>query len=305
MASVVLELQRDALDQKVPVVALLRKALVVARKLSLVEFQSWIESELNGYRGASESIPDYREVNGTVKAWNPYQGWVPVLIHDAEHASWLCHRKIAQSISELEDLHNAQPGKGSALHMPFPAQAQAAICQAIGTTTEVALVVPATAITRVLDAVRTVILNWSLKLEEDGVIGEGLSFTFAEKEHARTDGFNVTNFYGPVQSPQIQQGVQHAVQVSITVDVDPQEVQEYLARLQNEIGRLGLTPEARAEAEAEIVSVDAQTRSPRPKMTIVREGLQSLRTILEGATGSAAGQLLIELGKLLASSQLH
>lgn len=34
-----------------------------------------------------------------------------------------------------------------------------------------------TAVVKIVDAVRTVVLNWALKLEEDGVVGEGMSFT--------------------------------------------------------------------------------------------------------------------------------
>jgi hypothetical protein len=47
MSSVIVELQREALDRNVHVSDLLRKALVVARNLALTEFQSWIELELN------------------------------------------------------------------------------------------------------------------------------------------------------------------------------------------------------------------------------------------------------------------
>lgn len=49
MESVVLQLQRECLDTHVPILEILRKALVGARKLSLVEAQTWIEKELNGY----------------------------------------------------------------------------------------------------------------------------------------------------------------------------------------------------------------------------------------------------------------
>jgi hypothetical protein len=47
MSSVIVELQREALDRNVHVSDLLRKALVVARNLALTEFQRWIELELN------------------------------------------------------------------------------------------------------------------------------------------------------------------------------------------------------------------------------------------------------------------
>lgn len=63
--SLVRELQREALDSNVPVTDLLRKALVVARKLGIKEFQEWIELELDGYKKGG-GIPDYPVVKGTV-----------------------------------------------------------------------------------------------------------------------------------------------------------------------------------------------------------------------------------------------
>lgn len=58
MSAIVLELQQDALNPSVSALNLLRKALVVATKLNIEEFQQWIELELNGYKGAP--IPEYR-----------------------------------------------------------------------------------------------------------------------------------------------------------------------------------------------------------------------------------------------------
>ncbi|MEG4533665.1 AbiTii domain-containing protein [Microcoleus sp. D2_18a_D3] len=71
MGSLVLELQRDALNPEISVLVLLRKALVVARKLNIQEFQQWVEKELNGYPGRSY-LPQYRFMFGDLKARNPY-----------------------------------------------------------------------------------------------------------------------------------------------------------------------------------------------------------------------------------------
>lgn len=84
MNSVVVDLQREALDRNVRVPDLLRKALVISRKLNLHEFQNWIEKELNGY-GQKDEVPDYREVSGQVRGWNPYRGWIPVIFQDPKY----------------------------------------------------------------------------------------------------------------------------------------------------------------------------------------------------------------------------
>ncbi|NEP10109.1 MAG: hypothetical protein F6K14_07810 [Symploca sp. SIO2C1] len=54
MGSLVIELQKDAYDPSVSALTLLRKALVVAKKLDIKEFQKWIDLELSGYTSTSD-----------------------------------------------------------------------------------------------------------------------------------------------------------------------------------------------------------------------------------------------------------
>ena len=103
MTSLVLELQREAMDPQARLSDILRKAVVVATKLGIDEFKSWAESELKGY-GRDTGIPSYRKVHGEMKAHNPYHGWIPVIVQDAELANMISNRDIGQPISELEAL---------------------------------------------------------------------------------------------------------------------------------------------------------------------------------------------------------
>ena len=50
MSSVVIELQHELLSSDCDIVSALRKAHIIASKLNLAEFDSWILSELNGYK---------------------------------------------------------------------------------------------------------------------------------------------------------------------------------------------------------------------------------------------------------------
>ena len=68
---IVIELQREALDENISIESLMRKAYLVAKKLGLKEFEKWINQEQNGY---DEQIPEYRNIVGEIKAWNPYHG---------------------------------------------------------------------------------------------------------------------------------------------------------------------------------------------------------------------------------------
>ena len=69
MASLVLELQQLAMSKDQDVKDLLRKALVVATKLGLEDFRTWCDGEMKGYE---IEVPQYRKVQGELKAWNPF-----------------------------------------------------------------------------------------------------------------------------------------------------------------------------------------------------------------------------------------
>jgi len=297
MSSVVIELQREALDRNVRVSDLLRKVLVVAKKLNLQKFQAWVEKELNGY-GTTEDIPDYRMISGQIRAWNPYRGWIPLIFEDANESELLSHRKSRQAIAELENLIDRSE-KGSSLHMPFPQELQRRLSEIIGLETEISLFADCSDIARIIDSVRTIILNWALKLEEDGILGEGLSFSSQEQNVASRSPQNITNFYGPVLSPQIQQGSPQAIQVTASISFEPDAVRAFIENLRDALRSLQITPEQKLEAEAELQTMEAQVKSPKPKSSILRESLSSIRRILESAGGGAAAHLLVEVGKPL------
>jgi hypothetical protein len=296
MTSIVIELQRAALDRGVPVSDLLRTALVVARKLSLADFQEWINHELGGYTGKAK-LPEYRELRGQVRAWNPVRGWTPVIFGDPKLGE-LCSRGIcAQSIAEVEHLNAAS---GVAFQMPFSQEVQRSLAKDANFDTEYSLFIPQASLARIIDSVRTIILNWALKLQEDGVLGEGLDFTSDEKRTATNRPQNINNFYGPVHGAQIQQNSPGAVQLNGPTPLDAAAVLAFLEELKRSVELLGLNPDARLEVEAEVRTVEAQLESPKPKQRILRDTLSSLRSILEQAAGSVAGQLLLNgIDKLL------
>jgi hypothetical protein len=163
VASLVLELQQDALNPGVPVSSLLRKVVVVARKLGLRDLESWTQLELRGY-GRDDEIPDYRRIRGQVKAFNPYHGWQPVQFEDPETFERVSTALCNQSIGELETILR-EPHEGT-LAMTFGPQQVAILQRAIGMAMEIALIVQSSSLTKILDAVRTAILEWALSRDQ-------------------------------------------------------------------------------------------------------------------------------------------
>lgn len=182
MKSLVLELQADALNSSVSVLDLLRKALVVATKLGVEKFHTWVELELDGYNRIP--IPEYRSIRGQLRAWNPSHGWQVIDAEDCPqylNALYenLCNCQLRQSISELVALSNS---KNNELRLQLPFQEESFVVNTIGTSVKIGI--SRASIQAIVEAVRTVILRWSLKLQEDGITGEGMTFSQEEKQIA-------------------------------------------------------------------------------------------------------------------------
>jgi hypothetical protein len=293
MAAAVIELQREAMDRGVPLSDLLRKAFVIARKLGLEDFQQWIQREMNGYEDG-EGLPPYRMVNGQVRGWNPYHGWIPVLWESAQEEKWASRRAVGQGVAELEELiESRQPD--SQLHMPLPHKVQRSLSRGAGFNTNYSLFVQHTSIVKILDAVRNTLLNWALKLEEDGILGNELTFDDQEKQAASGSGYNVNNFFGSVGSANVQQAGDEAVYLSLQLDLSA--LREVLGQIDQ--AELKLPEEAANEFKAEIKTIEAQLDSPKPKHGVIREAAESARSILEAAGGGVATHLALEFGRVL------
>lgn len=299
MGSIVLELQRDALDKTVPITDLLRKAFVVSRKLHQSSFQEWIESELNGYQGDFE-IPYYREMVGQVKGWDPNLDWVPVIINEPTFMEKISKHHSSRPISEIENLLEQQDSNFT-LHAPFSPSQQQVLRKAVNINTEFSLFIDQSAFSRIVDTVRNTVLTWALKLEEDGVLGEGLSFSNAEKETAaQSYYFNINNFFSEVKDTQVQQATGSSSKQNASKTIDLEGLSTLVGHLKKNLDNLGLEKDQKEEVLSDLVTIESQVGSPKPKQNIIRESLKSIRSILEGAGGGAAAQLLIEIVKMLA-----
>lgn len=297
MASIVLELQSDALDRNVSITDLLRKALVVSRKLRQKDFQEWIESELNGYEGDLQ-IPDYREIVGQVKGWNRYHGWQQVIFNKPEIMDIISRHRSGQSIAEIEDLIERHDSS-STLHRPFPPGQQQVLRDAVNFYTEFSLFIDRSALSRVVDSVRNAVLSWALTLEEDGILGEGLSFSNSEKEAAAQSSYNINNFFGEVKDTQVQQATGTSNQQYTNKNVDVEALSGLISLVKDRIEEIDFIGDQKDEVLSDLATIESQASSPKPKQSIIRESLKSIRSILEGASGSVVAQVLLEIGKLL------
>jgi hypothetical protein len=295
MTGIVRELQKEALDRSVRVSDLLRKALLVARKLKAPNIEAWIVAELNGYSDGA-NVPAYRTISGEIKSWNPYNGaWLPIIFpeSDAKIHRALTQRKCNQAIAEIESLlSKAESGQ---LAMPYPPEVQAKLMKAVDLVTPPVLLVSEARLHGIVDAIRTATLDWALQLEENGVLGQDLSFSDADRRAASHIVFNI----GSMSHSQIQAETSHSQQLLAERPIDPKQLIEFVGKAREALVALGLPATTADELRGELDTLEAQARSPKPKQGIIRESLKSVRTILEGATGNAIGEGLIATFRIL------
>jgi hypothetical protein len=203
MKSPVLELQHDAMNGEADLTSLLRKCVVIASKLDLKDFLAWTNNELRGYSD-DEKLPSYRLVPAELKGFNPYNGmWLPLMFQE-DAPTWARQRGLSQSIAELEAVIDKSINH---IELSLPENLARRLMESADMPRPPVSHININCVIAVLDAVRNVILDWSLKLEANGILGEGMVFTTREKQAAMSNTYNIQNFngiLGPVNATSIE-----------------------------------------------------------------------------------------------------
>jgi len=221
-----------------------------------------------------------------------------LIVNDVNFEKKISKRYCGDSISEIENLLGKRD-RGLTFSMPLQPELQQLLREAVNFDTEFSLFVQENSLSRIVDAVRNTVLNWTIKLKEDGILGEGLTFSSSEKAAAAQAQYNVNTFFGDVVGSQIQQATKHSVQTITEKTLDFKALENIVHTLREQLDSFGLDQESKTEVASDLSTIESQLGSPRPKTTIIRESLKSIRSVLEAAGGNVVAQVLIKLGSLL------
>jgi hypothetical protein len=138
-----------------------------------------------------------------------------------------------------------------------------------------------------IPAVRRIALNHA------GVVEIESAFVRPEQP---TDHFPANVVQYIVNAQQITDSpIQQGTLGSTIVTVPPnalQQVQEFIGMLKPQLRDLPISGEGKAEAEAEIATVESQVQSPRPKRNIIRLSIETLKRILESIPADVAAEVI-------------
>jgi hypothetical protein len=191
---IVVELQQLSSESECPVDQLLRKALLVATKLDIQDFRDWIQLELKGYPSSSE-VPRYRIAVAEIRLVNPVLGRLIPFFLPPDIAGPLEKTQIRQAIGTLVELSGTPSDTFSLTIRPELRQSLVEVQGRF--PMEPVMQISRVYVTTVLDAVRNLILEWSLRLEQRGIMGEGMTFSPKEKDIAMSSSnIHIGSFQG-------------------------------------------------------------------------------------------------------------
>ena len=193
--SIVIELQKNILNKENSITDLLRESLLIASKLKLNDFKVWIENELKGYPNSQEVL-SYRIISGEVRFFNPYQGWqsIPADITGILNENSINTLYLKQSIAEIENLILKKDSESLAFSLPE--DFAKTLREILNLNVKFAIFTHTSSLASILGQVKTTLLEWSIKLEENEILGdENMSFSNEEKDKAQKN-IHIENFNG-------------------------------------------------------------------------------------------------------------
>lgn len=183
----VIRFQRMAMDNKTATPDLLRMAKAIAVKLQLKEMCEWIDYELNGYP-ANVTVPDYRIAKGRLLGRNPHRGLIPIGVSVAKHEDKLRTVHIGAPVSELALAYDMPD---ATMDFPFSTEYSNKLQQDQPDFLRFPILrrIGQSKLVNVVEQVRNRLLDWSLELEQQGILGENFQFSQQDKDRA----FMITN----------------------------------------------------------------------------------------------------------------
>jgi len=274
MATIVEQIQHDALDHQIPVSSLLRRVKLAAIKLGLGKVESWVEQELNGY---TTEVPKYRMVRGQPMAHNPHLGWQRIG-GDVEDLSRVA---LGQSIASLEDIFLRY---NNSMHIRYNAN----ITSVLDEQNEVenghyALHIDRSQIAAILDAVRNLVLDWAIELERAGVMGSEFSFNPEEKRKAQEVP---TISIGMIGSFAGNLGTGNTSGDITASNINIDQVKRLVEQTRQHAKELIESGADHDALERNLNAIEEETAKAAPDQSILRGLLTDLRNTASGAAGN-------------------
>ena len=292
MSSIVLQLQQELISGNCDILNALRRAHIIAVKLKLGDFDKWINQELNGY-GPKEEVPNYRKVRGALYAFNPYRGWTPTMIPNAETEKLICNRDIVNSISSLIELY---ANSKDSVYMSFNGEMLELLNRMFSLPMDMqfSLHINKSCLKEILEHVKDTLLQWTLKLEEMGILGEGLKFTEKEKTIAKDIIQTVNNYFGATSVINSPSNSQIVTAENVSIEFDYVEAEKNIAELRNKIESEDIEESDKNDALEIVDEIGAKIKAKK-NPGIIKSALSGLKDFLISLGAGVAAEFILRM----------
>ena len=182
----ILQIQQAAVDSNTPVTDALRKAKVACTKLNLTEFGNWVDLELNGYvETPSDDLPNYRKLRGMPEVRTPYTGWQRIIFKEPKMEMMCSIAYINMSMPEIETFLESPSSQNNGLRYFYGPDPAALLRRWLKSEiANVSITLANAQVAKIANTVRNIILEWTMEMEKQGVLGNDLIFN--EEERAKS-----------------------------------------------------------------------------------------------------------------------
>ncbi len=257
----ILQIQKLAIDESASLSSALRTTKVACAKLGLDEFSEWAELELKGYGGKiMTDVPGYRHIYGRaeVRAYGRWMEWQlsaeGTNFTDKQMQSSFSHVTVRDSVPHLE----AALQQRGQMRFEHDDELLPLIEASLGRGVLTSISVSRHSIATVLQGVREVLVDWTIRLEKEGVTGQNLVFTDNEKVASQSPTqMTINNFQIGNVGALVQSALGSTVSGSIGAD-DEKKVRSFLDQCKPQIANLPQDVRGLIEADLKQLSADAK-----------------------------------------------
>jgi hypothetical protein len=293
----ILQIQQAALNSDSSLTEALRKAKLACTKLGLTDFGNWVELELNGYMDKpTDALPKYRKLRGTPEAYNPYRGWEPIIFLSTEDKASCDFAPIGMSVPAIEVWFRNGRSPG-AFEFPYPPEHANEIRAALKFQGNLHIKLDTSAFANILNAVRNILLEWTIEMEKQGVLGTDLMFTADDREKSAAVTAHTVNHFNIANLGALVQNADHSVVqggVNSTLNL-AEGVRDLVDGIDRALPESDLPASIKQQAAEALTELREAANENEPDRGRLRRGLQSLKRIMEDAAGHLVAHGAISL----------
>lgn len=144
----------------------------------------------------------------------------------------------------------------------------------------------------IVDQVQNCLLEWTIRLENEGILGEGMRFSQEETAMAQKVPQTINNYYGTVVNGDIKQS-QVVSGDHNNVSFNYQQAEDLIQQIKEAIQNEQISDEDRETADELITDVESKIVEQK-KPAIIKAALNGLKDFLIGAGANVASTLIVQ-----------